>query len=47
MWEARLTLAVLWLAEAFLLIRETVADAVASFNALALPSFVPPNNVGT
>lgn len=46
-WEASLTLAVLWLAEALLLIRETVADAVAGFNALALPSLVAPNNVST
>lgn len=45
--EARLTLAVLWLAEALFLIRETVADAIAGFNTLTLPSLVPPNNVGT
>lgn len=45
-WEARLTLAFLWLAEALLLIRKTVADAIAGFNPLGLPSLVPSNNVG-
>lgn len=47
LWEARLTLTVLRLTEALLLIGETVADAIASLNPLALPSLVPPNNVGT
>lgn len=47
MWEALLTLVVLWLAEALLLIRETVADAIAGFNPLALPSLMPPNNGAT
>ena len=38
------TLAVLWLAEALLLLREAVADTEASFNPPALPRLVPTND---
>lgn len=48
LWEgAFLTLAVLWLTEALLLIREAVAGAIASFNPPTLPWLVPPNDAAT